>query len=128
MSATLGQPIIIENLAGAGGTAGAARAAKSQPDGHTLLIHHLALATGAALYPNLQYDTLTAFELIGLVNYNPFVLTSKKGLSVSTAKEAIEYIRANKDKISLGHAGVGSGSHLCNLLLQSALGIKLGNL
>ena len=125
MSVTLGQPIMIENVAGAGGTAGAARAAKAQPDGHTLLIHHLALAAGASLYPNLTYDTLTAFEPIGLVNFNPFVLTSKKGLPVSTAKEAIDYIRANKDKISLGHAGVGSGSHLCNLLLQSALGIKV---
>ena len=125
MSVTLGQPIIIENVAGAGGTAGAARAAKAQPDGHTLLIHHLALATGASLYPNLQYNTLTAFEPIGLVNFNPFVLTSKKGLPVNTAREAIEYIRANKDKVTLGHAGVGSGSHLCNLLLQSALGIEL---
>ncbi len=125
MSVTLGQPIIIENVAGAGGTAGAARAAKARPDGHTLLIHHLALAAGASLYPNLTYDTLTAFEPIGLVNFNPFVLTSKKGLPVSTAKDAIDYIRANKDKISLGHAGVGSGSHLCNLLLQSALGIKV---
>ena len=125
MSATLGQPIVVENVAGAGGTAGAARAAKAQPDGHTLLIHHLALAAGAGLYPNLPYDTLTAFEPIGLVNFNPFVLTSKKSLPVGTAKEAIEYIRANKDKVSLGHAGVGSGSHLCNLLLQSALGIKV---
>ena len=125
MSVSLGQPIVIENVAGAGGTAGAARAAKAQPDGHTLLIHHLALAAGPGLYSNLAYDTLTAFEPIGLVNFNPFVLTSKKTLPVDTAKEAIEYIRANKDKVTLGHAGVGSGSHLCNLLLQSALGIKV---
>jgi len=80
MSVSLGQPIVIENVAGAGGTAGAARAAKAKPDGHTLLIHHLALAAGAGLYPNLPYDTLTAFEPIGLVNFNPFVLTSKKAL------------------------------------------------
>jgi tripartite-type tricarboxylate transporter receptor subunit TctC len=125
MSVSLGQPIVIENVAGAGGTAGAARAAKAQPDGHTLLIHHLALAAGAGLYPNLPYDTLSAFEPIGLVNFNPFVLTSKKGLAINTAREAIEYIRANKDKVAFGHAGVGSGSHLCNLLLQSALGIKV---
>ena len=125
MSVTLGQPIIIENVAGAGGTAGATRAAKARPDGHTLLIHHLALAAAAGLYPNLAYDTLTAFEPIGLVNFNPFVLMSKKGFPVNSAQEAIEHIRANKDKVTLGHAGVGSGSHLCNLLLQSALGIKV---
>jgi tripartite-type tricarboxylate transporter receptor subunit TctC len=125
MSVYLGQPIVIENVAGAGGTVGAARAAKAQPDGHTLLIHHLALAASAGLYPNLSYDTLTAFEPIGLVNFNPFVLTTKKGIASNTAREAIEYIRANKDKITFGHAGVGSGSHLCNLLLQSALSIKV---
>jgi tripartite-type tricarboxylate transporter receptor subunit TctC len=125
MSLTLGQSIVMENVAGAGGTAGAARAAKAKPDGHTLLIHHLALAAGAGLYSNLAYDTLTAFEPIGLINFNPFVLTSKKALPFNTAKEAIEYIAANKDKVTLGHAGVGSGSHLCNLLLQSALGIKV---
>ncbi len=125
MSISLGQPIVIENVPGAGGTAGAARAAKAQPDGYTLLIHHLALAAAAGLYPNLPYDTLTAFEPIGLVNFNPFVFTSKKGLPIGTAKEAVEYVRANKDKVAFGHAGVGSGSHLCNLLPQSALGIKV---
>jgi tripartite-type tricarboxylate transporter receptor subunit TctC len=125
MSASLGQPVLIENVAGAGGTAGAARAAKAKPDGYTLLIHHLALAAAPGLYPNLPYDTLTAFEPIGLVNFNPFVLTSRKGLPVANAAEAIAYIKANADKVSFGHAGVGSGSHLCNLLLQSALGLKV---
>jgi tripartite-type tricarboxylate transporter receptor subunit TctC len=85
----------------------------------------LALAAAPGLYPNLPYDTLTAFEPIGLVNFNPFVLTSKKGLPIATAGEALAYIKANSDKVSFGHAGVGSGSHLCNLLLQSALGLKL---
>jgi tripartite-type tricarboxylate transporter receptor subunit TctC len=125
MTASLGQPVLIENVAGAGGTAGAVRAAKAKPDGYTLLIHHLALAAAPGLYPNLPYDTLTAFEPIGLVNFNPFVLTSKKGLPIATAGEALAYIKANSDKVSFGHAGVGSGSHLCNLLLQSALGLKL---
>ena len=125
MSASLGQPFMIENVAGAGGTAGAARAAKAQPDGHTLLIHHVALAVGAGLYPKLAYDTLTAFEPIGLINSNPFVFTGKKTLPVNSAKEAIEYIRGQGGKVSIGHAGVGSGAHLCNLLLQSALGLKV---
>lgn len=125
MSATLGQPIQIENVAGAGGTTGAARAAKAAPDGHTLLIHHVALALGPSLYPKLPYDTLTAFEPLGLVNANPFVLTARKSLPADTAQQAMEYIRANKDKVTLGHAGVGSGSHLCNMLVQSALGFKV---
>lgn len=125
MATSLGQPIQIENVSGAGGTAGAARAAKAQPDGHTLLIHHVALALGPSLYAKLPYDTLTAFEPIGLVNTNPFVLTSKKDMPASTAKEVLAYIKANANKVTFGHAGVGSGSHLCDLLLQTALGVKL---
>ena len=125
MGNSLGQTIVIENVAGAGGTTGAARVAKADPDGYTLLIHHLALAAGASLYPKLAYDSTTAFAGIGLVNSGPFVLNGKKGLAASTAKEALDYIRANKDKVTMGSAGVGSGSNLCNMLIQSILGVKI---
>jgi tripartite-type tricarboxylate transporter receptor subunit TctC len=125
MGNTLGQTIIIENVAGAGGTTGAARVAKAEPDGYTLLIHHLALAAGASLYPKLTYDTTAAFAGIGLVNSGPFVLNGKKGLPANNAKEALDYIRANKDKVTMGSAGVGSGSNLCNMLIQSILGVKI---
>src|SRR3712207_542112 len=74
MARTLGQQFLIENVAGAGGTAGAARVARAEPDGYTLLIHHVALPAGAALYKNLPYNTRTAFEPIGLVNTGPMVL------------------------------------------------------
>ena len=125
MGNTLGQTIVIENVAGAGGTTGAARVAKAEADGYTLLIHHLALAAGASLYPKLAYDTTAAFAGIGLVNSGPFVLNGKKTLAAATAKEALDYIRANKDKVTMGSAGVGSGSNLCNMLIQSILGVKI---
>lgn len=125
MGSTLGQTIVIENVAGAGGTTGAARVAKADPDGYTLLIHHLALAAGASLYPKLAYNTTEAFAGIGLVNSGPFVLNGKKGLAANTAKEALDYIRANKEKVTMGSAGVGSGSNLCNMLIQSILGVKI---
>lgn len=125
MGSTLGQTIVIENVAGAGGTTGAARVAKAEADGYTLLIHHLALAAGASLYPKLAYDTTAAFDGIGLVNSGPFVLTGKKGLAANTAKEALDHIRANKEKVTMGSAGVGSGSNLCNMLIQSILGVKI---
>lgn len=125
MSATLGQQIVVENVAGAGGTTGAARVATAQPDGYTLLIHHLALAAGASLYKNLRYDTLSAFEPIGLVNYGPFVLTSKLGFPANDIAGTLAYIRQSPDKVTMAHAGVGSGSHLCNMLLQSALAVKV---
>ena len=125
MGGMLGQTIVVENVVGAGGTTGATRVAKADPDGYMLMIHHLALAAGATLYPKLAYDTTTAFAGIGLVNSGPFVLNGKKGLAANTAKEALDYIRANKEHVTMGGAGVGSGSNLCNMLIQSILGVKI---
>ena len=125
MSITLGQQVVIENVAGAGGTAGATRVAEAQPDGYMLLIHHVALAAGASLYNSLRYDTLTAFEPIGLVNYGPFVLTSQLNFPASDIAGTLAHIRQNGNKVTIGHAGIGSGSHLCNMLLQSSLGVKV---
>ncbi|MET0606040.1 MAG: tripartite tricarboxylate transporter substrate-binding protein [Beijerinckiaceae bacterium] len=124
MSQKLGQQIIIENVAGAGGTTAAARVARSPADGYTLLIHHIALPLGASLYKSLTYDTATAFEPIGLINYGPYVLTSKLDFAPNSAKEAFEAFRKNSDKITFAHAGVGSGSHMCGLMLMQALNFK----
>lgn len=125
MSASLGQQIVVENAAGAGGTVAAARVARASADGYTLLIHHLALATGASLYPNLSYDTLTAFEPIGLVNSGPYVLVSRPGLPPRTAADLLAYIRQNREKVTAGYSGAGAGSHLCIMLLQSMMGVKV---
>jgi len=124
MTATLGQQVVIENIAGAGGTAGAARLAKAAPDGYTLLIHHVALAAGAALYSKLSYDTTTAFETVGLVNYGPMVVLTKKDYAAGTIAELLAKLKADGEKTTVAHAGVGSNSHLCALLLQKALGVK----
>lgn len=124
MSHTLGQQIIIENVVGAGGTVAAARVARAAPDGYTLLIHHLALTAAPSLYANLSYDTRTAFETVGLVNTGPMVLVGRKTLEAKTAPELIAYFKAQGDKITIAHAGVGSNAHLCTILLSQALGVK----
>ncbi len=124
MSKTLGQPVLVENVAGAGGTAGAKRMAAAEPDGHTILIHHLALAAAPALYGNLGYDTKTDFVPIGLVNTGPMVVASKLALPTTDAKSFFAYAKANADKLSLAHAGVGSNSHLCGVLMSQILGVK----
>jgi tripartite-type tricarboxylate transporter receptor subunit TctC len=124
MSATLKQQVIIENVAGAGGTTGAARVAKAEPDGHTILIHHVALAAGASLYKKLPYDTLKDLEPLGLVNFGPMVLVSRKDFPANDAKQLVDKIKADGSKVTIAHAGVGSNSHLCSLLLQQALGAK----
>lgn len=128
MSENLGQQIVIENVAGAGGTTAAGRAARSAPDGYTVLIHHVALAAAATLYPNLPYETLRDFEPIGLVNQGPYILTSRLTLETRTLADVLAHLRANRERVSFGHAGLGSGSHLCNMLLQSHLGFKFNEI
>ena len=125
MSATLGQQIVVENVAGAGGTTAAGRVAKATPDGYTLLIHHVALAAGASLYPKLGYDTNAAFQPLGLVNYGPFVLVGKSGFAPNTAAELFATLRKDGPSINVAHAGIGSGSHLCGLMLTQALGVQV---
>lgn len=124
MSRTLGQPIVVENVAGAGGTAGAKRMASAEPDGHTLLIHHLALAAAPALYANLGYDTKADFVPVGLVNTGPMVVAGKLASPATDAKSFFAYAKSNADKLSLAHAGIGSNSHLCGVLMSQLLGVK----
>lgn len=124
MSVSLGQPFVIENVAGAGGTTGAARLAKADPDGHTLLIHHIALVAGAYLYRNLPYET-SELETVGLVNFGPMVLATRKDYPASTPAELLARLRTDGTRTTFAHAGIGSNAHLCGLLLQQALGIKL---
>lgn len=125
MSKTLGQQVIVENVGGAGGTRGAAQVAKAAPDGYTLLIHHIGQATAATLYRKLPYNVLTDFEEAGLITPVPMTLIAKPGLEPKTTPELIDFIKKNKEKITLGNAGVGSASHLCGMLLMSKVGAPM---
>ena len=124
MSTTLGQQVVIENVAGAGGTVGAARTAKADPDGYTLLIAHVALPASASLYKSLPYDTATAFEPVGLVNFGPMVLTTRKDFPATDIASLLARLKSDGPKITAAHAGIGSNANLCDLLLQRELGTK----
>jgi tripartite-type tricarboxylate transporter receptor subunit TctC len=117
----LGQPVIIENVGGAGGTLGASKAAKSAPDGYTLLLHHIGMATSPALYRNLPYKTLDDFEYVGMVNEVPMTLVGRPTLPANNMAELLKWLEQNKGKINLANAGLGAASHLCGLLLQQSL-------
>jgi tripartite-type tricarboxylate transporter receptor subunit TctC len=121
MSKSLGQQVIIENVAGAGGTIGVDRVTKATPDGHSVLLMHIGIATAPALYRNLKYDTNKDLEPIGLVAEVPMTLIGKKALPPNTFSELVAYVKANKDKVSYAHAGLGSASHLCGMLFMSAI-------
>lgn len=121
MSTVLKQTMIIENVGGAGGTIGAARVAQAKPDGYTIFIHHIGHATAPALYRKLPYDAIRDFEPIGLVNDGAMALVARKDFPAKNLKEFLAYVTANKEKINIANAGVGSASHLCGMLLMSAL-------
>ena len=121
MSKDLGQQIIVENVGGAGGTLGAGRVAKADPDGYTLLLHHIGMATSATLYRKLAYDTLNSFEYVGLVTEVPMTIVARKDFEPADLKSLIEYVKANKDKVTLANAGIGAASHLCGMMFMSAI-------
>ena len=121
----LNQTVIIENVGGAGGTLGAAKVAKAAPDGYTVLLHHIGMATAPALYRTLPYDTLSDFEYVGMVNEVPMTLIGRSTLPANTMPELMKWIDANKGKINLANAGLGAASHLCGLLFQQAVKVDM---
>ena len=121
MTAALGQQVIVENVGGAGGTLGAARVAKADPDGYTLLLHHIGQATSASLYRKLPYKPGEAFAGIGLVTDVPMTLVGRNDFEPATIGDLITYWKEQGDKVTLANAGVGSASHLCGMLLMDAL-------
>ncbi len=125
MSRTIGQQIVVENVAGAGGTTGITRAAQSTADGYTIMMGHMGTHGAApALYPNLKYNPTKDFEPIGMAAGTPILIVAKKDFPAKDLKEFIAYAKANGPKLNEAHAGVGSVSYTTCSLLNSILGIK----
>jgi tripartite-type tricarboxylate transporter receptor subunit TctC len=121
MGKTLGHPIIVENTGGAGGTIGVEKVARAKPDGYTLLLMHIGIATSVPLYRNLRYDPQKDLDPIGLITDVPMTMIAKPAFPPKDVKELAPYIKANKDKVTYAHAGVGSASHLCGMLYLSSI-------
>lgn len=113
--------IVIDNSAGAGSAIGIAKAARANPDGYTLLLSHISMATVPTLYRKLSFNVLNDFEYLGIINDVPMTLIGKPTLPADNYKELISWIGKNQGKVNLANAGVGSASHLCGLMLQSTL-------
>ncbi len=120
-----GATLVIENVAGAGGTIGANKVAKAPADGYTLFLHHIGMATAPALYRKLPYSVENDFSYVGMVNEVPMTLIGRPSLPANNYKELSAWINDNKGKINLGNAGLGAASHLCGLMFQSALGVDM---
>ena len=116
-----GVSVVVDNAAGAGGSIGANKVAKANPDGYTLLLHHIGMATMPTLVRNIPFKVDSDFEYLGLINDVPMTLIARPSMPANNFKELAAWIGQNKGKINLGNAGVGSASHLCGLLFQSAM-------
>lgn len=125
MSAKLGAQIVVQNVEGAGGTVAAGQVARAKPDGYTVLMHHIGMSTAPALYANLPYKPLEDFKTIGLVTEVPMTIIARRDFQPNTLRELVDYVKANADKVTYANAGIGAASHLCGLLFQKAIGVKL---
>ena len=121
MTKALGQPVVVENTAGAGGTIAANRVKNAPADGYTLLVHHIGMSTAPALYRKLAFNPTTDFEPVAMVVDTPMTLIARPDFPAKDVGELIAYVKANKAKLNLANAGIGSASHLCGLLFQNAL-------
>ena len=120
-----GVSILVDNAAGAGGSIGANKVSKAAPDGYTLLLHHIGMATMPTLVRNIPFKVESDFEYLGAINDVPMTLIGRPSLPAKNYKELATWIEQNKGKINLGNAGIGSASHLCGLLFQNALGVEM---
>jgi tripartite-type tricarboxylate transporter receptor subunit TctC len=124
MRPALGQPVIVENTTGAGGTIGVGRVVRAAPDGYTFLIGQWGtnVASGA-IYP-LQFDLLKDLEPIALIATQPFLIVSRKTLPANDLKELIAWLKANADKATQSNSGIGTPSHVGGILFQTAIGAR----
>lgn len=125
MTRTLGQPIVVENVAGGGGTTGTIRGSQARADGHIIMLGQMGTHGAApAQYPDLKYDPARDFAPIGLVVAMPILVIARKTFPADSLREFVDYVRKNQDKVVEAHAGVGSVSHTTCSLLQSIIGTK----
>jgi len=121
MAKPLGQTVVVENRPSAGGILAPEQVKNAKPDGHTILIHHIGMATIPSLYRQLRFNSLADFEYIGLINDVPMTIIAKPNFPAKDFKEFLAYVKANKAKVSYANAGIGAASHLCGMLFMSAI-------
>ena len=121
MSTPLGQTVVVENRPSAGGILAPEATKNAKPDGYTILIHHIGMATTPALYRQLRFNPLTDFEYIGLINDVPMTIIARANFPANNFNEFLTYIKANKAKVTYANAGIGAASHLCGMLFMSAI-------
>lgn len=125
MGTALNQTVVVENRTGAGGTLASGAVARANPDGYTVLLHHIGMSTAPGLYRKLPFDPLKDFEYVGQLADMPMTVIGRVDLPAKTPQDLITYIKQENKKINLAHAGLGAASQLCGMLLQQAVGAEM---
>jgi len=125
MAAELGVEIVVQNVEGAGGTVAAEQVANAEPDGYTVLMHHIGMSTAPTLYPDLPYAPTDDFEPIGLVTEVPMTIIGSPNFEPNTMEELLAYVEENIDEVTYANAGIGAASQLCGLLFETATGLDV---
>ncbi len=125
MRPALGQPVIVENTAGAGGTIGVGRVARASPDGYTILIGQWGTNVASGAIYLLQFDLLKDFEPIALIATQPFLIVARKTMPANNLKDLIAWLKANPDKATQGNSGIGTPSHVGGILFQNSIGARI---
>lgn len=125
MTTELGQQVLVSNVTGAGGTLASGQLAQAEPDGYTILLHHMGIATSATLYRDLPYDPETAFDYIGQVTTVPMLLVARPDFPADDFAAALKTVRENPESVLLANAGPGAVSHLCGMLFMQAVGVRM---
>ena len=117
--------IVIENVLGAGSSIGSNKVAKANADGYTILLNHIAMASMPNLMRNMPFKIDSDFEYLGMINDVPMTLITRPSMPAKNFKELRDWLNANKGKINVGNAGIGSASHLCGLMFQNAIQVDM---
>jgi tripartite-type tricarboxylate transporter receptor subunit TctC len=125
MSATLGQPVVVENVTGGGGIIATGRVIRSVPDGHTLLVHQLALAASVSLYPRAPFNAERDLAGVGLINYSPMMIVGRTSLVANSMSELIPWMKQSGQRARFAHTGAGSSAHLCAALFANSIGAQI---
>jgi len=123
-----GATVVVENVLGAGGAIATQKVAKAAPDGHTILIHHIGMATMPTLVRKPGFQVDTDFTYLGMIHEVPMTIVARPTLEANDYKQLTAWIAKNKDRVNLGNAGVGSASHLCGLLWQASLRTEMAGI
>lgn len=125
MSKHLGQQVIVENVTGAGGTIGTRNVADAEPDGYTILVHHVGMSTAPSLYRQLPFNALEDFAPIGLISDAAMTVVARTDFPAETFADLTAHIKEQGLAVTYAHAGIGAASHLCGTLFMSTLGTKM---